>query len=238
MKLCFANPATGQQKTIEIDDERKTRIFYEKRMAQEVAADALGDEFKGYVVRITGGNDKQGFPLKQGVLVPHRVRLLLAKGHSCYRPRRTGERKRKSVRGCIVGSDVRALHLVVVKQGENDIPGLTDEVLPKRLGPKRATKIRRFFNLDKSDDVRKFVIRREVVPKKEGAKPYTKAPKIQRLVTPERLQRRRHLRSLKRRKTEQQREQIEEYKAVVAKRLAERKSSVKAVKAKKAAARA
>lgn len=238
-------------------------------MAQEVAADQLGDEFKGYVVRITGGNDvrvacsltlgvciaqvtdaiysqllslshpsrldstallsrldttgrpttvngrtgsgwmhgnwmllcadnswwknygatgwgvwrvqKQGFPLKQGVLVPHRVRLLLAKGHSCYRPRRTGERKRKSVRGCIVGPDVRALHLVVVKQGENDIPGLTDEVLPKRLGPKRATKIRRFFNLDKSDDVRKFVIRREVVPKKEGAKPYTKAPKIQRL---------------------------------------------------------
>ncbi|GAA5856320.1 hypothetical protein JCM3766R1_002656 [Sporobolomyces carnicolor] len=57
MKLCFANPATGQQKTIEIDDERKTRIFYEKRMAQEVPADALGDEFKGYVLRITGGND-------------------------------------------------------------------------------------------------------------------------------------------------------------------------------------
>lgn len=34
-----------------------SRIFYEKRMAQEVAADQLGDEFKGYVVRITGGND-------------------------------------------------------------------------------------------------------------------------------------------------------------------------------------
>ncbi|GAA5982818.1 hypothetical protein JCM10908_006800 [Rhodotorula pacifica] len=238
MKLVLANPATGQQKTIEIDDERKTRIFYEKRMAQEVAADQLGDEFKGYVVRITGGNDKQGFPLKQGVLVPHRVRLLLAKGHSCYRPRRTGERKRKSVRGCIVGPDVRALHLVVVKQGESDIPGLTDEVLPKRLGPKRATKIRRFFNLDKSDDVRKFVIRREVVSKTEGAKPYTKAPKIQRLVTPQRLQRRRHLRSLKRRKTEAQKAQKAEYEQIVAKRLAERKVAASAVKAKKAAARA
>ncbi|GAA5856963.1 hypothetical protein JCM3766R1_004683, partial [Sporobolomyces carnicolor] len=163
--------------------------------------------------------------------------LLLSKGHSCYRPRRTGERKRKSVRGCIVGPDVRALHLVVVKQGESDIPGLTDEVLPKRLGPKRATKIRRFFNLDKSDDVRKFVIRREVVPKKEGAKPYTKAPKIQRLVTPERLQRRRHLRSLKRRKTEQQKVQVAEYQQVVAKRLAEKKEVAKAAKAKKSAAR-
>lgn len=29
-------------------------------MAQEVSADSLGDEWKGYVFRITGGNDKQG----------------------------------------------------------------------------------------------------------------------------------------------------------------------------------
>lgn len=174
--------------------------------------------------------------MKQGVLVPHRVRLLLSKGHSCYRPRKTGERKRKSVRGCIVGADVRALSLVVVKQGEADVPGLTDEVLPKRLGPKRATKIRSFFNLSKEDDVRKFVIRREVTSK--AGKTYTKAPKIQRLVTPERLQRRRHLRSLKRRKTESQKLQKEEYKVVLAKRLAEKKSSAASAKAKKNANRA
>lgn len=37
-------------------------------MGAEVEADALGDEWKGYVVRISGGNDKQGFPMKQGVL--------------------------------------------------------------------------------------------------------------------------------------------------------------------------
>ncbi|OBS70223.1 hypothetical protein A6R68_01236, partial [Neotoma lepida] len=55
-------------KPIEVDDEHKLRRFYEKRMATEVAADALGEEWKGYVVRISGGNDKQGFPMKQGVL--------------------------------------------------------------------------------------------------------------------------------------------------------------------------
>lgn len=41
---------------------KNRRIFYEKRMAQEVAADQLGDEFKGYVVRITGGNDVRACP--------------------------------------------------------------------------------------------------------------------------------------------------------------------------------
>jgi len=201
-------------------------------MAQEVPGDTLGDEFKGYVLRITGGNDKQGFPMKQGVLVPHRVRLLLADGHSCYRPRRAGERKRKSVRGCIVGPDIAVLSMVVVKQGEQDVPGLTDNVLPKRLGPKRATKIRRFFNLTKEDDVTKYVVRREVQSvKNPEKKPYTKAPKIQRLVTPVRLQRRRHLRSLKRRHLDKQKEQKAEYDALLAKRLADRKEKAAAFKA-------
>jgi len=61
-------PATGCQKLIEVVDEHKLRIFYEKRLGAEIAADALGDEWKNYVLRISGGNDKQGFPMKQGVL--------------------------------------------------------------------------------------------------------------------------------------------------------------------------
>lgn len=43
------------------------RSFYDKRISQEVTGDTLGDEFKGYVFRITGGNDKQGFPMMQGM---------------------------------------------------------------------------------------------------------------------------------------------------------------------------
>jgi small subunit ribosomal protein S6e len=153
-----------------------SRGFFDKKIAQEVPGDSLGDEWKGYVFRITGGNDKQGFPMKQGVLSPYRVRLLLSDGHSCYRTRRSGERRRKSIRGCIVGPDIAVLSLVIVKQGDAEIPSLTDTVLPKRLGPKRATKIRKFFNLSKEDDVRKYVVRREVKSsKKEDAKPYTKA---------------------------------------------------------------
>lgn len=69
MKINIAYPATGSQKLIEIEDEKKLRIFYEKRMAQEVEADALGEEWKGYILRITGGNDKQGFPMKQVYII-------------------------------------------------------------------------------------------------------------------------------------------------------------------------
>ena len=121
MKINIANPATAQQKMIEVDDEKKLRAFYEKRMSEEVSGDSLGDEYKGYIFRISGGNDQQGFPMKQGVATQKRVKLLLKAGLSCYRPRRTGERKRKSVRGCIVGADLAVLNLVIVKQNRVDV---------------------------------------------------------------------------------------------------------------------
>jgi len=182
MKLNIANPATGAQKKVEIEDENKLRIFMERRMAEEVPGDSLGDEFKGYVFKITGGNDKDGFPMRQGVLVSRRVRLLLRRGMPCYRPKRKGERKRKAVRGCIVGSDIAALSLVIVKRGEQDLTGLTDVEIPRRLGPKRVDKIRKLFNLTKTDDVRDYIVRRKV--KSASGKIRIKKPKIQRLVTP------------------------------------------------------
>merc|ERR1719158_956189 len=83
---------------------------------------------------------------------------------------------------------------MVVKKGDNEIEGLTDNAAPeKRLGPKRASKIRKLFGLEKDDDVRKFVIRRNI--EKEGAKTKNKAPKIQRLVTKLSLQRKRRHRN-------------------------------------------
>nr|ABM55514.1 putative 40S ribosomal protein S6 [Maconellicoccus hirsutus] len=233
MKLNVSYPATGCQKLFEIVDEHKLRIFYEKRMGTEVEADSLGDEWKGYILKISGGNDKQGFPMKQGVLSNGRVRLLLSAGHSCYRPRRDGERKRKSVRGCIVDANLSVLALVVVKKGAQDIPGLTDKTVPRRLGPKRASKIRKLFNLSKEDDVRKYVIKRPL-PLKEGqTKPKFKKPKIQRLVTPLTLQRKRHQLALKKRRALKRKEMQAEYAKLLAIRQKEKTARKKADKLKR-----
>ncbi|CRH01672.1 40S ribosomal protein S6, putative [Plasmodium relictum] len=214
MKLNISNPLNNVQKSIEIDDEKKLLPFMEKRIGNVVPGDSIGDEFTGYVFRITGGNDKQGFPMMQGVLTNNRVRLLFKKGMKCYRPRKKGERKRKSVRGCIVGQDLSALNLTLVKKGTNEIPGLTDKTVGKKLGPKRASKIRKLFNLDKTDDVRKYVIGRSVT--KNGKTRIIK-PKIQRLVTEKRLFRKRTLMEAKKKRILEKCKAIKEYKNVLKK---------------------
>mmetsp|Transcript_112428 Transcript_112428/g.157639 ORF Transcript_112428/g.157639 Transcript_112428/m.157639 type:complete len:252 (+) Transcript_112428:19-774(+) len=232
IKLNIANPATGCQKLVMIEDEHKVRMFWEKRIAEEFQADFLGDDYKGYVFKITGGHDKQGFPMKQGVLTADRVRLLLSETDSCYNryhgQKRKGARRRKSVRGCIAGPDTSILHLIIVKKGDKDIEGVTEpeSAIPNRLGPKRANNIRKLFNLTKEDDVRQYVIRREI-PVKEGSnrtKPRTKAPKIQRLVTPRTLQHKRHRLALKKRRDVKARTEAAAYAKLIASRKREARS--------------
>lgn len=235
MKINISCPATGQQKLIDIDNEAKLQNLYGCRIAQEVDGATLGEEFAGYSFRISGGNDKQGFPMRQGVLTNTRVRILCAKGQKTYRPRRAGERKRKSVRGCIVGHDIAVLNLVVVRRGTSELPGLTDEPVPRRLGPKRANKIRALFNLGKNDDVRKYVITRTFTNKK--GREVKKSPKIQRLVTPLTLQRKRAHRAAKLRSVLKNHAEALEYKKVLAQRLAEKREIRKSMISKRRSTR-
>ena len=221
MKLNLACPATGCQQLVDIDDERRLRALYDRRVGAEVDGGDLNEAWKGYVFRITGGNDKQGFPMKQGVLTSKRVRLMLSDGLSCYRARNKGERKRKSVRGCIVSGDLAVLSLVVVKIGEADIAGLTDTQVPNRKGPKRANNIRKLFALSKDDDVRKYVIKRTF--KNKAGKEVTVSPKIQRLITPLRLQRKRRVAAVAKKVQERHRKEEQTYQKLYQQRMKEAK---------------
>eukprot|EP01010_Urceolus_cornutus_P005569 NODE_982_length_1191_cov_1036.570053_g746_i0.p1 GENE.NODE_982_length_1191_cov_1036.570053_g746_i0~~NODE_982_length_1191_cov_1036.570053_g746_i0.p1 ORF type:complete len:346 (-),score=99.39 NODE_982_length_1191_cov_1036.570053_g746_i0:86-1123(-) len=213
MKFNVASPLCGTQKQFEVEDEQKLAHLNDKRVAQTFEGDLLGDQFKGYVFKITGGCDKQGFPMMQGILTNSRVKVLLnpgSVGYQNWRAGKKGTRRRKSVRGCIVGQDISVLNVIIIQEGPEKLEGLTDVTVPRRYGPKRADKIRKLFNLEKADDVRKFVIR-HTVKAKEGKKARTKAPRIQRLVTPVKLSRRRRKVSLRKQQRVKSREERETY---------------------------
>ncbi|KAF3825727.1 hypothetical protein GH733_006554, partial [Mirounga leonina] len=183
--------------------------FTEKCMVKELATDALGEEGKGYMVQISGGNNKQGFPMKQGTLTHDHVHLLLSKGHYCYRQ----------------GLEKESTNLY------KDIPGLTDTTVPHCLACKRASRIHKLCSLSKEDDACPYVVRKPL--NKEGKKARTKVPKIQHLVTPPLLQHKcRHI-ALKKQHTKKNKDEAAEYAKLLAKRMMEAKEKCQEQTAKR-----
>jgi small subunit ribosomal protein S6e len=202
-----------------------SRCLYDKRISAEIQGEDLGDEYKGYIFKVMGGNDKQGFGMKQGVLTAARVFLLMRQNTSGFQGhgRRKGERRRKACRGCIISPEIAVLNMMIVKQGDAPLVGLTDDEKPRMRGPKRAAKVRKLFNLGKDDDVRKYVntYRREFESK--TGKKKSKAPKIQRLVTANSLQRKRAERSVKKSRVANKQAEETEYRKLIAIRVKEAK---------------
>ena len=152
MRINIAYPRNGTQKSLKFDDEKQWSRLIDRRLGQEFDGELLGPEYKGYIFRITGGSDRDGFAMKQGVMTKAKLKLLLKEGSSGYFARREGVALRKTVRGCIIGSELGAINLIVIQKGDKEIVGVTDATIPRRLGPKRANKIRKLFNIPKHSD--------------------------------------------------------------------------------------
>lgn len=76
-------------------------------MTTKVPADALCKEWRGFVIPISCGNNKQG------ILLRGRVHLLLSKGNYCYRKENWRERKHKSIHRSTVNANQSVLNLLL-----------------------------------------------------------------------------------------------------------------------------
>lgn len=184
MKLNISSARNGTTKAFEItEDQVRKGGIVGKRLGAEVEGTVFGSQFQGYLFKVRGGADTEGFPMKYGVCAPARVSLLIKRGacgFGAWRGR-SGERRRKAIRGDIVGEDIAVLNLEVVKKGDSDLEGVTDVSKPRSLGPKRVAAIRKLWGLPRNADVKKFVIKRKV--SKDGKKDRFKGPAVQRQIT-------------------------------------------------------
>ncbi len=117
IKLVISDPENGRSIQIEID-ETKSRALFDTRIGQKVDGGPLG--FGGYEFLITGGSDKDGFPMRKGVHGPIRKRVLIG-GSPGFHPPYKGQRKRKMVRGDTVSEEIAQLNLKILKKGAKDI---------------------------------------------------------------------------------------------------------------------
>ena len=93
--------------------------------ANKLVGKDVGDVVNGTVVelppdyelQITGGSDKDGFPIRPDIPGPVRKRILLSGGIG-YRPRERGIRKKKMVRGKTITRDTVQVNMKVVKHGK------------------------------------------------------------------------------------------------------------------------
>lgn len=116
-RLVVSEPKTGKtfQKVLTPDESSK---LYGKKLGETVKGELFG--LSGYELKITGGTDKDGFPMRIDVEGTGRKRILLS-GGTGFRPDEKGLRRRKMIRAKLVGPDVSQLNTSVVKKGTVDI---------------------------------------------------------------------------------------------------------------------
>lgn len=98
--------------------ESEPENFNGKKIGDTVEGEILG--LDGYKLEITGGSDKSGFPMRESIEGPERERVLIEDGAG-IRQDEDGVKKRKSVRGNTVSSDIEQLNLKVTEEGSKNI---------------------------------------------------------------------------------------------------------------------
>ncbi len=110
---------SGKTEKILLQDEAQAPL-YGYVIGDEFEGNLIGEDYDGYVFKITGGTDKNGFPLRPDFEGNLHYKPLLSKGVG-YKPRKKGERKRKRLRGNEIQDDVAQLNCVVVKEGSKPL---------------------------------------------------------------------------------------------------------------------
>ncbi|MGD2073249.1 MAG: 30S ribosomal protein S6e [Candidatus Thorarchaeota archaeon] len=119
-KLVISDPETGNAIQYELDDT-KTNALVGKKVGDIVEGDVLG--LPGYKLKITGGSDKSGFPIRPDVHGSGKRRILV-RGPPGFRPKRKGIAKRKTVRGNELDLNISQVNMRIEEKGSTPIEEL------------------------------------------------------------------------------------------------------------------
>jgi small subunit ribosomal protein S6e len=92
-----------------------------KRIGEVVDGIFVG--LPGYKLKITGGSDKDGFPMRKDLPGSKRRKVLLSSGVG-FHPRQGGQRQRKTLRGNTISPDTSQLNMMVTQLGSKTIEEL------------------------------------------------------------------------------------------------------------------
>jgi len=117
VKFVISDPKTRKSFQLEVET-LKTASLIGKKIGEEFNGDLIG--LNGYSLKITGGSDKDGFPMHPQVGGPGRKKVLLSSPPG-FHPKIKGERRRKLVRGNTISEDISQINVKVEKSGEKPL---------------------------------------------------------------------------------------------------------------------
>lgn len=117
-KLVISDAAKSFARTV---GDPQSAGFLGKRIGETVGGELLG--LTGYTLKITGGTDKSGFPLRPDLPGSRQTRVFVGDGFGFEAPRH-GQRKRRTFRGNAISEDTVQINLRVEQKGSKPLAEL------------------------------------------------------------------------------------------------------------------
>lgn len=124
-KLIVSDKETGKSNVYELKDQQ-ANAFIGIKIGEEIDASVFGIDGK---VKITGGSDRAGFPMRSDVKGGVKKHILLTNGIG-FRSKESGARRRKLVRGNTITEEIYQLNGVLIKstKKENNVAENTETI--------------------------------------------------------------------------------------------------------------
>ncbi len=119
-KVVVNDTKNGKSHNIQVSGHHANSLIG-KKISDEV--DGIFVSLPGYKLQITGGTDKDGFPMRKDLPGTTRRRLLLSEGLG-FKPKESGKRKKKAVRGNTINQDIVQINMKVIKHSSKPIEAI------------------------------------------------------------------------------------------------------------------
>jgi small subunit ribosomal protein S6e len=114
-KVIVSEPE-GKSKVVELEGARAVPLIG-KKLGETIDSSVVG--MAGKQLLITGGSDKDGFPMRRDVHGGVRVHVVVSKGVG-FSPKREGERQRKTLRGNVITEEIVQVNMKALEKTEKE----------------------------------------------------------------------------------------------------------------------
>jgi len=119
-RVVISDPKSGRAYQAEVSGAHASK-FVGKVIGSTVDGEVVG--LPGYKLQITGGTDKDGFPMREDLPGGQR-RKILTFGGTGHHPREQGQRKRKAICGREISMNIGQINAIITKHGSKSVDEL------------------------------------------------------------------------------------------------------------------